>query len=95
MLSAFSISGLQESLAILRLLDAAGVRTIDEAISRVDQAMGGSVLAQSEVEQVRPEDRCPSCGKGSMSLCRVTSSLAGVPVAVCSRHCGYSEVRHG
>lgn len=96
MLSAFSISALQEAVVVLRLLDGAGVRTVSEAISRVGQAIGGSVQAQGEAEQVRRDNpSCPSCGQGHLYICSQTSAIAGHPVRVCSHHCGYSEVANG
>lgn len=82
--SALLTQALSEGQSLQSLLDLIGTRV--RAIAPIGQEKYPSV---SGVER-----HCPGC-RVRLYLCHESSRMAGADVYVCSRHCGYSEVRGG
>lgn len=74
-------SHLRESALTERKAITANDRRVGRTVERAHGAGNGSAPV------------CPSCALGHLVICRETSSIVGHPVLVCTRHCGYSEVK--
>lgn len=97
-LSVYPRSTVHEFLSLLVHAKSEGIDTVDDLIAAISPHAEGFKKTQNAPPRTmasRQWEVCPSCGHGALRLCPQSSSLAGVPVLVCSHRCGYSEVAHG
>lgn len=91
-LRAYSTRDLQTIAGVIALAELEGVETLAELKDAVIQATGALFAGMdSQILPPAAVGYCPGCGS-RLVVCAESTRLAGTPVRVCARHCGYSTM---